>query len=151
MHGINVIYYKAGYKYQLWADYQLQTVIKPAHTIHENFFLLDTTGLLVIKGGYAWDGASGPTIDSSSSMRGSLVHDALYQMISLGLLPITLRDEIDYLFYDIIREDGMMDFRAWAWYRAVRAFGHQPALRDKPLMMAPLAFSPTYRPMLGTG
>ena len=42
---------------------------------------LNESGCLQIAAGYAWDGASGPTIDTRNSMIASLVHDALYQLI----------------------------------------------------------------------
>ena len=78
---------------------------------------------LTIRAGYAWDGPSGPTYDSKDSMRGSLVHDALYQLIRLGHLGPEHRQPADQLLYDICREDGMGYFRANAWYWAVRMFG----------------------------
>lgn len=134
-----IYYYQGGYKYQLALDYSLQTKIIPPVAVHHDYFMLDKTGFLVIRKGYAWDGASGPTIDTSDSMRGSLVHDVFYQMIGHKLLPLEFRDDADYLFYDILREDGMADFRAWAWLRAVRTFGEGPAKADeKPLMVAPV-------------
>ena len=34
---------------------------------------------MIVEKDYAWDGPSGPTIDTSNSMRASLVHDVLYQ------------------------------------------------------------------------
>lgn len=134
-----IYYYEGNYKYQLALDYELQTRIFPPNHIHHDYFMLDKTGLLVIRKGYAFDGPSGPTFDTSDSMRASLVHDVLYQMIGHKLLPIDYRDDADYLFYDILREDGMPDFRAWAWLRAVRAFGHGPAKADeKPVKIAPV-------------
>ena len=134
-----IYYFEGGYKYQLALDYALQTRIIPPSPIHHDYFMLDMSGYLVIRKGYAWDGASGPTIDTSDSMRGALVHDVLYQMIGHKLLPVSYREQVDYLFYDILREDGMMDFRAWAWLRAVRAFGHDPATADeKPMKVAPM-------------
>jgi hypothetical protein len=134
-----IYYYEGCYKYQLALDYTLQTRILPPESVHHDYFMLDKTGLLVIRKGYAWDGASGPTFDSSDSMRAALVHDCLYQMIGHKLLPISYREQADYLFYDILQEDGMADFRAWAWLRAVRAFGHGPATADeKPVKVAPV-------------
>jgi hypothetical protein len=134
-----IYYYEGGYKYQLALDYALQTRILPPATIHHDYFMLDKSGYLVIRKGYAWDGASGPTIDTNDSMRAALVHDCLYQMIGHKLLPVSYREQADYLFYDILREDGMVDFRAWAWLRAVRAFGHGPAVADeKPMKVAPM-------------
>ena len=74
------IAYKAGYKYQLKAEYVVQIDIKPAALIDIEYLALTPTGALTIRKGYAWDGPSGPTIDTLNFMRGSLVHDALYQL-----------------------------------------------------------------------
>ena len=81
-----------------------------------------TADTLVIAARYAWDGASGPTFDSPSTMRASLVHDALYQLMRLGGLPLSAKRASDQLFYDLLREDGMGRFRAWYWLRGVRWF-----------------------------
>ena len=43
--------------------------------IEDDFFTLQEDGTLIVNKGFAWDGASGPTFDSRSSMRPSLVHD----------------------------------------------------------------------------
>lgn len=79
--------------------------------------------MLTIDGHYAWDGASGPTWDSPSSMRGSLVHDALTQLVRLGLLSIKFKPSIDLLFHDILLSDGMSPLRAEIWYAGVKLFG----------------------------
>ncbi len=71
------------YKYQLMADYILQIDIKPIQNIELKFLSLSSEGALPIKKFYAWDGPSGPTIDTRDFMRGSLVHDALYQLMRL--------------------------------------------------------------------
>ena len=82
---------------------------------------------LSIKAGYAWDGASGPTVDTEATMRPALVHDALYQLIRLGVLPPGSRKEADKLFRRLLKEDGMTFFRRWYFYRAVRWFGASSA------------------------
>ena len=71
------IAYNDGYKYQLKREYSQQIDIKPNRHVDMDFIILTMTGFLIIKKGYAWDGPSGPTIDTPNFMRGSLVHDAL--------------------------------------------------------------------------
>ena len=78
------IQYKAGYKYQLVADYVISVSLP---TTAETMFLSLTEGQLFIRAGYAWDGPSGPAIDTKNFMRGSLVHDAIYQLITDGHVP----------------------------------------------------------------
>ena len=67
------IVYKGGYKYQLKETYSVRISITPADTINTEYIVLDNTGDLTIKEGYAWDGPSGPTIDTLTFMRGSLM------------------------------------------------------------------------------
>lgn len=107
------------YKYQLTKDFSHKTKIT-GYDLTTDYLRLETNGLLYIKKGYCWDGPSGPTFDTPSSMRGSLVHDALYQLIRMGLLPFSSREVADELFYAICLEDGMWRWRAWLWYRTVK-------------------------------
>jgi hypothetical protein len=116
------IRYKCGYKYQLVEDYTVATGITIPKSIATDWMILSENGILTIKAGYAWDGASGPTFDTPSSMRGSLVHDALYQLMRLGLLPISYREKADDLLHDICVEDGMIHLRAELWEEAVSHF-----------------------------
>ena len=107
-----MIKYKAGYKYQLAADYSVWLCVHPKEYAEAGYVALTGDGLLTIKAGYAWDGPSGPTFDTKSAMRGSLVHDALYQLIRLELLPAEKKDAVDMLYVQLCREDGMNWFRA---------------------------------------
>jgi len=134
-----VIHYKKGYKYQLANQYEISTDIKPFRTIETKFIVLLSYGQLVILEGYAWDGPSGLTLDTKNSLRASLVHDALYQLIREEEIHVDCRSQIDKLFYDICREDGMSWWRAKYWYRAVRKFGgaHCKPGKIKPSHTAP--------------
>ena len=64
-------------------------------------------GTLFIADGYAWDGPSGPTIDTSDTMRASLYHDVGYQLMRKGLLAIEFKDRFDRLLERILIEDGL--------------------------------------------
>ena len=130
--------YKSGYKYQLVRYYRLKTDIK-GRNIETYYISLNPEGLLSIKKGYAWDGPSGPTIDTKNSMRGALVHDALYQLMREGLLPEDQRGIADKLLRDICIEDGMYGWRANLWYAAVRKFAGFAAEPDnaKEIITAP--------------
>lgn len=97
---------------------------------------------LVLRKGYAWDGPSGPTWDTPSFMRGSLVHDGFYQLLREGVLHIKTRDYSDRLLVKICREDGMCRFRAWYVYWGVRLFGGLSfdAAQRSPTHKMPLPF-----------
>ena len=80
--------------------------------------------MLRIATGYCWDGASGPAIDTPDAMRGSLVHDCHQQFISSGVLPYRPWKRLgDAELRQVLIEDDMPAWRAWAWWFAVRAFG----------------------------
>ncbi len=87
---------------------------------------------LTIKRGYAWDGPSGPAIDTKTFMRGSLGHDGLYQLCRMRILdPVVIRPIADQCLHDWCREDGMWAIRA-GWVKlAVKTFA-QRAVRPKP-------------------
>lgn len=112
------------YKYQLMENYYYKTDIALDNdTGVPDFVTLRKDGRLEIYKGYAWDGPSGPTIDTKDFMRGSLVHDALYQLIREQKLARKYKEYADKLLHDICIEDGMSKFRAWYVYWAVRLFG----------------------------
>lgn len=133
------IRYQAGFKYQLTEDYSCHTEVHPASDIDTYFVRLKKMGNIDIRKGYAWDGPSGPTIDTKNFMRGSLVHDALYQLIRLDLLSVSWRKESDNELYQICRKDGMSALRAWYVYRGVRRMGHlsTSASAKKKVLIAP--------------
>lgn len=86
---------------------------------------------IVIKKGYAWDGASGPTFDTYGSLQPSLIHDALYQCIRLGYVTEASRKEVDRLFLHMLERGGMGWLRRRIWHRAVRLLGRRAA-KPKP-------------------
>jgi hypothetical protein len=135
------IRYRSGFKYVLLDDYALYLQhVRPEQDIVTEYVTLSRSGRLWIRHGYAWDGPSGPTCDSHDSMRGSLVHDALYQLIREGLLDRDVhRDPADRELRDICVEDGMSAFRAGLWFDAVRKFGQKAACGDggRPAQSAP--------------
>lgn len=111
------------YKYQLVEPYALNIGLSGYPVTELQFLQLTPGGLLTIQAGYAWDGPSGPTCDTPDFMRGSLIHDALYQLIRLQKLPGRYRAFADLLLKKICLEDGMCKYRAAYVYLAVRLFG----------------------------
>ena len=80
--------------------------------------------VLVLKQGYAYDGMSGPIIDTKTSLRAALLHDVLYQLLRLGLLPEDRRIPSDLALKEVYLEDYKVvhgDKYKWlgkarAWY-----------------------------------
>ena len=118
-----MIYYKSGYKYQLERNYVHKLPFGFQHHILVPFIDANKNGELVIRKGYAWDGPSGPTFDTKDFMRGSLVHDAGYQLIRERYIDDDYRRQFDEELRRICLEDGMIRIRAWWVYQAVRLFG----------------------------
>ncbi len=122
-----------GYKYQLMESYSHETYWSLPSGIQTGgrWVVLSKTGRLTLKRGYAWDGPSGPTIDTKDFMRGSLVHDGCYQLIRERLLATKQRKPADVLLWMICLEDGMSKPRADYVYHAVRVFGGAAARPPK--------------------
>jgi len=114
------------YKYQLVKPY-VHDVGVIGFEVDTDYLRLEEDGTLELKNTYAWDGPSGPTRHTLDFMRGSLVHDATYQLIRMEVVPLSHKDHADRLLQRICREDGMWWFRAWYVYLAVRWFGHSSA------------------------
>lgn len=110
------------YKYKLTRELDRQTDIT-GFIVDTPFIKLNPQGLITISALYAWDGPSGPAIDTDNFMRGSLLHDAIYQLIRTNQLPKPYRLNADRLLRDVCLEDGMFKWRA-AWvYLFVRIVG----------------------------
>ncbi len=139
------IAYNGGYKYQLKETYTVAIGIKPSTSIDTEYIDLDSEGKLTIKEGYAWDGPSGPTIDTLTFMRGSLVHDALYQLMREKHVDHnTHREAADRILQEICKEDGMWSLRAWWVYHGVRLFADPAAdpADKRPVTRAPKGCQP---------
>ena len=118
-------YSKRLYKYRLKRTYvhhlefDLPPIVGPGAVFHAD------GRLLTIEPGYAWDGPSGLTIDTKTFMRGSLVHDVLYQAMREQLLVLDWRLLADQELKRVCLIDGMSSFRAAYVYRCVRLFGEK--------------------------
>ena len=124
------------YKYKLSFRYEMYSGLStPYDAVGNQYTYLEPDGKLVIKMGYAWDGPSGPTIDTQDFMRGSLIHDAFYQLLREGKFYTKINHDIvrkhaDHLLYQACREDGMSWFRAKYVYWSVRMLAGKAADHD---------------------
>ena len=112
--------WRSGYKYQLDDDFWIWIPFLagrfPEPLTVDRFIRLDPDGTLHLLAGYAWDGASGPTKDTASFMRGPLAHDGLYQLCRAGILDAeTDRDDADALMLEIIEHDIALRWPGWQW------------------------------------
>ena len=133
------IKYQKGFKYQLLEAAQFEVACRPESTIETGFISLSMDGILTIRSGYAWDGPSGPTIDTPNFMRGSLVHDALYQLMRLEQLDIDNKAVADAELKRCCLADGMSRARTWWVIRGLYRFGTSATLpkNRKATLIAP--------------
>jgi len=115
--------YKAGYKYQLHKDEVIEIPIYQDHLIESDFIELTSKGVLTVKKGYAWDGASSVAWDTKNIMTPSLAHDALYQLMRERKLPHSFWKRCDYIFEMLCLNRDMWKVRA-AWLRKGLSFAH---------------------------
>lgn len=121
------IAYKSGYKYQLVLATFCATGIKIPARVETEFIIMEANGDLWLAQWYAYDGPSGPTLDTRKTLRLAAFHDAIYQLIRLGFLGRGFRKRADKLMYRIGREDKMWPVRIGYWLGGVRLFAKSAA------------------------
>jgi len=133
-----MIKYRRGYKYVTHEDCTFSLGFNIPKSFATSEFILSENGVLTIKAGYPWDGPSGPTIDTRNFMRGSLVHDVLYELMRQEYLPQSFRDTADRILQRICIEDGMSKIRAWWVYVGVKlGGGPSAAVKQEEILEAP--------------
>ena len=111
------------YKFKVEENFSIELPFKIADFEHQYASLKD--GILSVKRGYAWDGASGPIINTQDTLVASLVHDVLYQAMRLNLIKSNSENKkiADKIFFEILKMHGVNAIRRKVWYLAVRLFG----------------------------
>ena len=130
----------SGYKYTVADEYRAGVPELLGVEANQPWFRI-TGGEMIVRDGYAWDGASGPTIDTVATLEASLVHDVGYQAIRIGAMLADRRADCDAVLYRLLRRGqhkwaasrstslgralaGMwIETRALYYFAAVRAFG----------------------------
>lgn len=126
-----IVYEKVDkYRYRLKQRFEVDIPLDVA-VVDTDFITIkkneEDKSVLYVKRGYRWDGASFPAINTINFRRGSLVHDVMYQLMRMGVLPFEFRDKVDRLLQTMCIEDGMWKLRA-AWiYRGVSLFAAEYA------------------------
>ena len=126
--------YKKGYKYQTECDFEIELEDCPTfgmvyfdNILEVNDFIQikreDNKVFLMIKKGYAWDGATG-AVDTKSFMIPSLVHDAILETIGVKKLAADpWKPWIDKYLVKLCEGFGMNFIRRLRVYWAVRLLG----------------------------
>lgn len=117
------------WKYQVGEYFRIQTGLLGVSIITE-YVSLDSDGLLRIKVYYAWNGSNWSS--DKHAMIASLVHDALYQLMRLGMISrVIFRKQADALYRDICVAEGMSKIEAGIRYRSLRWFGKSATYPEK--------------------
>ena len=116
-------YSKYKYKFKVEENFSIELPFKIPDFVHPYASLKD--GILSVKRGYAWDGASGPVINTRDTLVASLVHDVLYQAMRLNLIKSSEENKkiADKNFFKILKMNGVNSIRSKVWYLAVKLFG----------------------------
>lgn len=119
----NQLKYSSGYKFQLNSDVVVQTTLRPDQPcVIQGYVFLDTDGMLYIYRGYAWNGCTNAP-DTDSNLLAGLVHDALYQLMQIGVLDKSFKADADNMLRDIMISQGSIKFIAAIFHAAVDIFG----------------------------
>ena len=122
------------YKFQVYETEVTKTPIIPEKEIYHEFFMLLMDGTLTVKKGYAWDGASGPVIQTKALLKASLAHDVFFQCMRVGLLPKSYFEVVNKFLQIQCIQFGMNKLFAWGVYQAVQTCGKkyiEPRPEDK--------------------
>lgn len=93
-----------GYKYETLENISCQVDLPD---VEGNDYAAIISGRLSVRSRYAFDGPSGPTFDTPTTMRASLFHDALCQLIEEGVLDKKYRKYADELLRTHMLEDQL--------------------------------------------
>lgn len=128
-----IAYVKAD-KFILGRDEFFSLPFKPKETIRTSYCTFYDNGDLHIKRGFLWS-ANFPAINTENTKPASLLHDCIYNLIKDGFLPREpYREHGDRLLYDVLIECNVLQYRAFAWYKAVQLGGDE-ALDSPPPKM----------------
>ena len=122
-------YSKYKYKFKVEENFSIELPFKIPDFEHP--YASSKDSILSIKKGYAWDGASGPIINTRDTLVASLVHDVLYQAMRLNLIKSSTenRQIADKNFFEILKMNGVNSIRRKVWYFAVRLFGKKSTIK----------------------
>ena len=117
------------YKFKVEENFSIELPFKIPDFVHP--YASSKDGILSVKRGYAWDGASGPIINTRDTLVASLVHDVLYQAMRLNLIKSSKenRQIADKNFFEILKMNGVNSIRRKVWYFAVRLFGKKSTIK----------------------
>lgn len=104
--------YCDGYKYQSRCPMVYYAGIIPEKNIVTDLIVLRRDGWMWVAPYFAWDGASGPAIDTPSVMRACQFHDGAAALMRMGKLPMDCRFRVNETYRRLMITDGALLVRA---------------------------------------
>jgi hypothetical protein len=88
---------------------------------------LNKNGFLTVFEGFTW-GASGPTIDTKSTRKGSCFHDAYFHISNQGVFKgdnsLSIMHSTNEFLHSTLLDEGAWEWRADKWYFFLEEFSH---------------------------
>jgi len=112
--------YKHGFRFYLAEDFSLKIDDLPDENVLPLYKIAMSKGMLTISKGYMWDRG----FRGKEFIRGTLVHEALYQLIRLGYLPYEWRKKSNEIYYSLLVDDGAPKLFAWLLKKCADLFGN---------------------------
>lgn len=122
-------YSKCSFKYLVEEDFLIRTPVVPDKRIDTWYCTLYPGGLLVVKKGFASDGASGHVFQTESTKQPAVEHDVFYKLMRKGLIGLSWRPVIDLFLRDRLVEEGMLKCRANIWKKGLAVGGKSAAIK----------------------
>jgi len=122
-------YSKHAFKYLVEENFSVKTPIRSSREIDTWYCTLSPEGVLMVKRGFASDGASGWTFDTDATKQPAVEHDIFYKLMRKKLVGISWKPIIDVFFRDRLVEEGMSKCRADMWLIMVDAYGWKAATK----------------------
>lgn len=104
---------------------------KPTHKISNSYGTFYPSGHYIINKGFLFS-ANFPAINTFNTRKPAATHDFFYSLMKDGYLPKSYRDSVDQYFHHMLIATGMVDYRAFYWYQAVRIAGGKVLDSEKP-------------------
>lgn len=121
--------YSKGYKYKTEEPLQFYAPHLMHLYIHTSYIRISHC-MITIWPGYAWDGCSGPVVDTKKNLVPSVFHDAIYQLIREGRLPLSDRIWADEEFGRLCVKWGTWGWLADVYVAALLQWGKSAALEE---------------------
>ena len=116
--------YSSGYKHQVRETFSVQLMYIHTSTEIDTWYCkLSVSGMLTVKRGFAWDGASGPTWDTKATMTPACVHDCLAKLIRTGCLKHSVWRHADYELEHLMKQRGVWKIRRRIWMKGLKLTG----------------------------